>query len=97
MLHFRLILVTIYNCYEKDTDNRRRRGFRIEQGARNGPEKSFKEIVNEVLRRGLKSNSASNGQRKRFKVEPLNLGLREDLDFNNIEDWLDRIEGPFRK
>lgn len=70
-------------------------GLRREQ--ENEPEKSFKKIVNEVLRKGLTTKPASNTQKKRFKVEPLDLGLREDLDFDNIEELLDRIEGPFRK
>lgn len=70
-------------------------GLRKEQ--EENPAKSFKEIVNERLRASLKSKPGSGSNRKRFKVEPLNLGLREDLNFDNIEELLDQLEGPFRK
>ncbi len=58
-------------------------------------EKSFKEIVNETLRRGLNGNFG-NKPKKRFRVEALNLGLRKDLNFDNIEEVLDILEGPNR-
>jgi len=61
------------------------------------PSKSFKEVVNEVLRKGLNTNLTRNKAKKGFTIEPLNLGLREDLNFDNIEELLDQLEGPFRK
>ena len=57
--------------------------------------KSFKQIVNEILRRGLNGSSGST-TRKRIRVEPLNLGLRKDLNFDNIEEVLDILDGPNR-
>lgn len=30
-------------------------------------------------------------------MERLNLGLREDLNFDNIKELLDQLEGPFRR
>lgn len=60
-------------------------------------QKSFKEIVNEVLRKGLKKNSEKQPQRKRFVVTPFDLGLREGLSYDNIEELLDIVEGPNRK
>jgi len=71
--------------------------FRLKRFQEIDPAKSFKEIVNEVLRRGLKEQRSNNGAKKRFKVEPLNLGLRRDLNFDNIEEVLDILEGPNRK
>ena len=59
-------------------------------------EKSFKEIVNETLRRGL-NGSPKNNPKKPFKVKAFKLGLRKDLNFDNIEELLDIIEGPNRK
>lgn len=70
-------------------------GLRKEQAE--NPAKSLKEIVNELLRDSMKSKPGKRSNRKPFKVEPLNLGLREDLNFDNIEELLDQIEGPFRK
>lgn len=60
------------------------------------PKKSFKEIVNEVLRRGLRSNHDSPKQ-KEFKLITHPLGLRPGFSLDNIEDLLDRIEGSDRR
>lgn len=65
---------------------------RIQQG---NPARSFKEIVNDVLRKGLVSDSAP--KNKRFKIKTFSLGLREGLSLDNIEELLDQVEGPFRK
>lgn len=35
--------------------------------------------------------------RKRFVVESRPLGLRRDLNFDKIEELLDRIDGPARR
>jgi len=58
--------------------------------------KSFKEVVNEVLRRGLTSPKLRQG-RKKFKVKAFPLGLREGLNLDNIEELLDQVEGPNRR
>lgn len=60
------------------------------------PAKSFKEIVNEMLRRGLRSQTSS-PNKKKFKVKAYKIGLRKDLNFDNIEEVLDILEGPNRK
>ena len=59
-------------------------------------EKSFKEVVNEVLRRGLTSPKPKQA-RKKFKVKAYPLNLREGLNLDNIEELLDQVEGPNRK
>ncbi len=59
-------------------------------------ERSFKEIVNEVLRRGLNPSKLGT-PKKRFKVKTYPLGLREGLSLDNIEELLDEVEGPNRK
>ena len=58
--------------------------------------KSFKQIVNEVLRRGLKSKPPAS-VKKKFKLTPYPIGLRKDLNFDNIEEVLDILEGPNRR
>lgn len=60
------------------------------------PEKSFKEVVNEVLRRGLSSKKPSKAG-KEFKLITYPIGLRKDLNFDNIEELLDIVEGPNRR
>lgn len=53
----------------------------------------FKKVVNEYLRLGL--NSASPKKRpKRFKVRARALGSRPGLDYDNIGELLEQIEGP---
>ena len=59
------------------------------------PGKSFKEVVNDVLRKGL--GNASPVKKKKFKVIAYPIGLRDDIDFSNIEEALDTIEGPNRR
>lgn len=70
--------------------------FRLKKAQENERSKSFKEIVNETLRRGFDSPHENPGKKK-FKVRPFSLGLREGLSLDNIEELLDQIEGPFRR
>jgi hypothetical protein len=71
--------------------------FGLKKMQEKDPAKSFKEIVNDILRRGLNTKASSAKAKNNFTIEPLNLGLREDLNFDNIEELLDQLEGPFRK
>lgn len=59
------------------------------------PKEPFKKIVNELLRRGLKDKTGQT-KKKRFEVKAMNLGLRKDLNFDNIEEVLDILDGPNR-
>jgi len=60
------------------------------------PERSFKDIVNETLRRGLQTRPMGQ-KKKKFKVKAYNIGLRKDLNFDNVEEVLDILDGPNRK
>jgi hypothetical protein len=56
---------------------------------------SFKAVVNRFLRAGL---MASKGPaRKPFMVKPWDLGPPSGLNFDNVEDLLDTLEGPERR
>lgn len=68
-------------------------GLRRAQDAE--PDRPFKEIVNDLLRSGL--NGSRPPRKKRFKVTPMNLELREGLSIDNIEELLDIVEGPLRR
>ncbi len=70
--------------------------FGLKKAQKDNPEKSFKEIVNDHLRRGLKMVPGT-PRKKKFKVKAYNLGLRKDLNFDNIEEVLDILEGPNRR
>jgi hypothetical protein len=58
---------------------------------------SFKETINTMLRIGL---AAKRGRlpRPSFKVKPLPLEPRDsNMNFDNVEDLLDQVEGPLRR
>lgn len=58
---------------------------------------SFRETVNEALRRGLAVPRTA-GARQRFTVIARDLGeLRPGLSLDNIGELLDRIEGPLHR
>ncbi len=71
--------------------------FGLRKAHENEPKKAFKEIVNETLRRGLNTKSSTPPNKKRFKVKAYKIGLRKDLNFDNIEEVLEILEGPYRK
>lgn len=56
--------------------------------------KPVKAVVNEALRAGL-SRPAAPG--RRFRVRPRDLGVRPEVDLDDIEGLLDRVEGPDRR
>jgi hypothetical protein len=55
----------------------------------------FKQVVNRAVRLGL--TAPKQPPRKPFKVTPINLGLPPDLSYDNVEELLDYLEGPFRR
>lgn len=60
-------------------------------------QRSFRETVNEALRRGLAAPPAAAGRRP-FRVVARDLGeLRPGLSLDNIGELLDRIEGPLHR
>jgi predicted CopG family antitoxin len=60
-------------------------------------DKSFKEVVNETLRRGLFYEVAAK-KGKLFKVKPHNFGqVREDINFDKISELIEEIEGPWHR
>lgn len=59
------------------------------------PNKPFKEIVNEVIKKGLAVSG--DAPTKNFKIEPLRAVPREDLNFDNISKLLEIAEGDFHK
>ncbi len=57
--------------------------------------KSFKQAVNETLRMGLLARREIQ-PRKPFRVEARNLGTYPGLNYDNVEELLDQVEGPWR-
>jgi plasmid stability protein len=55
--------------------------------------RSFRDVVNDVLRRGLLSRQEAKPSRP-FKVEARALGLRPGLSLDSISELLEEVEGP---
>lgn len=53
---------------------------------------SFKQVVNDLLRAALSARRAP--QARPFEVEPRSLELRSGLDYQNVGDLLEQVEGP---
>lgn len=69
--------------------------YRLKKLQESEPSKPFKEIVNEILRRGLTGETSKT--RRPFKIHARNLGLREGLSFDDNEQLLDIAEGADRR
>jgi hypothetical protein len=55
---------------------------------------SFKDIVNQTLRKGLERDAAMSARRPaRFTVKARDMGQRPGLNFDNLGDLLEQIEG----
>jgi hypothetical protein len=55
--------------------------------------RSFREVVNETLRRGLMSQRAT-GRRQPFAVEARDLGdLKPGLSLDNVAELIEQVEG----
>ena len=57
---------------------------------------SFKETVNRLLRLALNARREQ-PKIKPFKIRAKAMGLRPGLNYDNIEDLLDQLDGPMRR
>ncbi len=57
--------------------------------------KALKTVVNETLRTGLERGSA--GRPRRFEIAARDLGVRPEIELDDIEGLLDQIDGPDRR
>jgi hypothetical protein len=64
-----------------------------------GEGKTFKQAVNDLIRFGrLKRRTEKVSQKaKPFKVRAKNMGTYPHLNYDNIGELLDQVEGPFRR
>lgn len=70
--------------------------FDLKRMRKNAPEKPFKVLVNETLRRGLQSPKTTPAQ-KPFVVRSRPVGIADKVDLDNIEEALNILEGADRK
>jgi hypothetical protein len=55
---------------------------------------SLKETVNRYLRLGL---TAGKPPRKKFVVKPIAMGLPPGLSYDNVEELIEALEGPYHR
>jgi len=55
--------------------------------------RSFRDVVNDTLRRGLASECGGSA-RKRFRVKARDMGLKPGLSLDNVAEVLEHVEGP---
>lgn len=55
----------------------------------------FKDVINDALRRGLMRRSKI--ETARFSVQSRPMGIFPGLSYDNVEELLDRVEGPIRR
>ncbi len=53
----------------------------------------FKDVLNECLRRGIEAPPSLRAKRA-FRVRVRALGVRPGLDYDNMGDLLEQLEGP---
>ncbi len=70
----------------------------VKDEMKTGSGKTFKEALNDLIRLGryFKQDRKTNN-RKIFKVQTFDMGVYEHLNYDNIAELLDEIEGPFRR
>lgn len=65
------------------------------EAKRKGKSGSFKEVVNDTLRRGLLAKEEIREPLK-FEVRSRRMGFREGLNYDNIGELLEQIEAPHK-
>ncbi len=69
--------------------------YNLKKLQKKNPNKSFKEIVNQLLAQGLAVSG--NAITDNFKIEPLQAVPHGHLNFDNISKLLEVAEGDFHK
>jgi len=54
--------------------------------------KAFKEVVNQTLKAGLDASNQGSRRKKKFKVEPLNMGFKPGIDQGKLNQLADQLE-----
>ncbi len=70
----------------------------VREEMKKGDGKTFKEAVNELIRMGRYHKAEMERRPKKpFKVKAKNMGVFEHIDYDNISELLERVEGPFHR
>ena len=70
----------------------------VKEEMQSGDGKTFKEAVNELIRMGRYHKAEiEKTPRKPFKVKAKNMGVFPHINYDNISELLEEIEGPFHR
>ncbi len=71
----------------------------IREEMKEGDGKTFKDTVNELIRlgRNFKDRGRSERKKKPFKVQSFKMGVYDHLNYDNIGELLEEVEGPFHR
>lgn len=61
------------------------------------PEKTFREIVNDLIKQGLQVSEINVAGREKFVVEPSDAVHRTEFNYDNIGKLLETVEGDSHK
>ncbi len=65
---------------------------------RENPDKSFKQIVNDLIRQGLEISGVDTVSKEKFVVKPVQAAVhRPEFNFDNIGKLIETVEGDFHK
>jgi hypothetical protein len=59
--------------------------------------RSFREILNELVRDGLAANEKLREWKREFHIDPIHTGARRDLNYDCTEALLEQLEGPYHR
>jgi Arc/MetJ-type ribon-helix-helix transcriptional regulator len=68
----------------------------LNEEVRRRPRASFKEVVNDVLRAGLQFRRQAEATPK-FTVRARSMGVRRGVNYDDIGDLLEEVEGPLHR
>lgn len=65
---------------------------------RENPDKTFKQIVNDLIKQGLQISGINAEKKKKFIIKPSQTAVpRPEYNFDNIGKLIETVEGDFRK
>jgi len=54
----------------------------------------FRQALNELVRRGVQSEFQAGAAVRPFRVEPQHMGFRTGLNYDDVSELLEHLEGP---
>lgn len=69
----------------------------VKEEMRKGEGKTFKQALNDLVRRSRHVSENGPPRRKPFKVKARSLGVYPHLNYDKISELIEELEGPFHK